>query len=103
MDSTQIGSSVSAAIYTNTFPDALYDALPENAKANATSIYLGGYPVQLTYPLASDIKNAINDAWGVSQRNGAIAACCILALAIQAIAIWKNFNVENKRNKGTVF
>ena len=98
-----IGSAVSAAIYTNTFPDALYNALPDSSKADASSIYLGGYLVQLTYPMSSDIRNAINDAWGVSQRNGAIAACCILALAIPSIAVWKNFNVNNKRNKGTVF
>mmetsp|Transcript_6472 Transcript_6472/g.8122 ORF Transcript_6472/g.8122 Transcript_6472/m.8122 type:complete len:464 (-) Transcript_6472:222-1613(-) len=97
-----IGSAVSAAIYTNTFPDALYDALPDNAKANATSIYLGGYLEQLTYPVGSDIRNAINHAWGVSQRDGAIAACCILVLAIPAIAVWKNFNVDKKANKGTV-
>lgn len=94
-----IGSAVSAAIYTNIFPDALYDALPDNAKANATSIYLGGYLEQLTYPVGSDIRNAINNAWGVSQRDGAIAACCILVLAIPAIAVGKTSMWTRRRTR----
>lgn len=98
-----IGYAVAAAIYSNTFPSALYNALPDNAKSNATSIYLGGYLTQMTYPVGSETRDAINYAWGYSQKFGAIAATCILVLAIPSIAVWKNYRVDKKGNKGTVF
>lgn len=98
-----IGYAVSAAIYTNTFPTALQKALPASAKADWSTIYLGGYTAQLAYPVGSPTRDAINYAWGQSQRYGAISATAILALAIPAIAVWKNYRVDKKQNKGTVF
>lgn len=97
-----IGYAVAASIYTHVFPKALLRALPESAKADYETIYLGGYLTQQTYPMGSDIRNAITYAWGQSQRDGAIAATCILVLGIPAIAVWKNYRVDKKQNKGTV-
>jgi MFS family permease len=97
-----IGYAVSAAIYANTFPQSLLSHLPESAKGNYTTIYQGGYLVQKTYPVGSPIRIAIDNAWGESQKLGAISATCILILAIPAIAVWKNYNVDKKQNKGTV-
>ncbi|RMZ81524.1 hypothetical protein DV736_g6652, partial [Chaetothyriales sp. CBS 134916] len=97
-----VGSAVAAAIYDNTFPTALLQALPASAKADYETIYLGGYEVQLTYGVDSPIRQAINHAWGESQKNGAIAATCILILGFPAIAVWKNYNVDKKQNKGNV-
>jgi hypothetical protein len=97
-----IGYAVSAAIYSNTFPQTLLAQLPADAKSNYTTIYLGGYKLQKTYPAGSPIRTAIDNAWGQSQKYGAVSATCILVLAIPAIAIWKNYNVDKKQNKGTV-
>lgn len=97
-----IGYAVAAAIYTNTFPSTLYDKLPESAKADYATIYAGGYVTQMTYPVGSEIRNAIDYAWGKSQRNGSIAATCILVLAIPAIAVWRNYRVD-KKTKGNLF
>lgn len=97
-----IGSAVQAAIYTNTFPDALYDALPDSAKSDYLTIYSGGYLTQMTYAVGSAERNAINYAWGQSQKYGCIAATAILVLAIPAIAVWKNYRVDRVQNKGTV-
>lgn len=97
-----VGSAVSAAIYRNVFPSALLAKLPESAKADYQTIYLGGSTTQLTYPVGSEIRNAINYAYGQSQRDGAIAGCAILALAIPAIAIWRNYNVDKKQHRGVV-
>ncbi|KAF2137209.1 uncharacterized protein K452DRAFT_278847 [Aplosporella prunicola CBS 121167] len=97
-----IGSAVSAAIYANTFPDALRRKLPAANQNDWSAIYLGGYSAQLEYPVGSDVRNAINYAWGWSQRCGSISATAILVLGIPAIAIWKNYNVDRKQNKGVV-
>jgi len=89
-----IGYGVSAAIYSNTFPSTLRNNLPANAKDNCTTIYSGGYAVQKTYPLGSPIRNAINSAWGKSQKYEAISATCILILGAPAMVVWKNYNVN---------
>jgi MFS family permease len=97
-----IGYAVSGAIFANVFPSTLVKALPDDLKSNATAIYNGGYTVQLAYLQGTPTRNAIDYAWGQSQKCGAISATCILILGIPAIAIWKNFNVDKKQNKGTV-
>jgi len=97
-----IGYAVSAAINTNVFPQTLLANLPEDLKANASTIYLGGYTQQLTYPVGTPTRDAINLAWGQSQKFGAVCATCILVLGFPAIAIWKNHNVDKKQNKGII-
>ncbi|EXJ90572.1 hypothetical protein A1O1_03675 [Capronia coronata CBS 617.96] len=97
-----IGQAVASAIYDNTFPQTLRDNLPDDAKGDWMAIYNGGYVTQMTYPPGSPVRNAINHAWGESQKYGAISATCILVLAIPAIAIWKNHNVDKKQNKGNI-
>jgi MFS family permease len=97
-----IGYAVSGAINNNVFPSTLANALPDDVKSNATTIFFGGYAAQLEYPIGTPTRDAINLAWGQSQKYGSISATCILILGIPAIAIWKNFNVDKKQNKGTV-
>ncbi|KAG7816762.1 hypothetical protein KL928_004226 [Ogataea angusta] len=97
-----IGYAVAAAIYDNTFYDALVKKLPASEVSNALTIYMGGVSTQMSYPVGSEVRDAINYAWGQSQRNGAIAATCILVLGFPSIAIWKNYNVDVKKNKGNV-
>lgn len=97
-----IGYAVAAAVYDNTFPNALLRSLPANAKADFSTIYLGGYTTQMTYPVGSPVRNAVDYAWGESQKYGSIAATAILVLAIPCIAVWKNYNVDKKQNKGNV-
>ncbi|KAK9452842.1 putative siderochrome-iron protein [Dipodascopsis uninucleata] len=95
-----IGYAVAASIYSKTFPDALRSALPSDEQNMLETIYLGGYLTQLTYPVGSATRDAINYAWGYSQRYNSISATCILVLAIPSIAVWKNYNVDKKQNKG---
>lgn len=97
-----IGSAVAQSIYFNSFTHTLEKLLPEAEKSNATTIYLGGYLTQLTYPVGSPERDAINYAYGQTQRNGAIASTAILILAIPAIAVWKNYRLDKKQNKGLV-
>ncbi|KAJ5679405.1 hypothetical protein N7462_007649 [Penicillium macrosclerotiorum] len=98
-----IGSAISAAIYTNTFPQGLRQALPESTKSEWETIYLGGYSSQLEYAPGTATRDAIDFAWGYSQKYGAIASTCILALTIPSILMWKHYRVDKKQNKGTTF
>lgn len=97
-----IGQAVQAAIYNNVFVEALESRLPESEKSQAMKISLEGYLTQQEYPLGSTKRNAVNYAWGDSQKYGSIAATAVLALSIPCIAIWKNYRLDKKQNKGTV-
>ncbi|KKY13218.1 putative siderochrome-iron [Diplodia seriata] len=97
-----IGQAVGASIYSHTFPKALIERLPADQQANWSTIYLGGSTTQLTYPVGSQTRDAINYAYGYAQKYECIAATAILVLAIPSIAIWKNYNVDRKQVKGNV-
>ncbi|KAJ5166736.1 Siderochrome iron transporter 2 [Penicillium canariense] len=97
-----IGYAVSAAIYNNVFVEALASHLPDNLKANATTIYMDGIGVQDTYAVGSPLRDACIYAWGHAQRMNCIASTCILVLLIPSIAVWKNYDVGKKQNKGTM-
>lgn len=97
-----IGGTVQSAIYNNLFVDALRSKLPGDMKSQAMEISNAGYLVQKEYPLGSDQRNAVNYAWGYSQKYGCIAATAILVLALPSIAIWKNYRLDKKQNKGTM-
>ncbi|KAJ5272913.1 Major facilitator coppper-regulated transporter crmC [Penicillium angulare] len=97
-----VGYGVAILIYSNTFPQALLRSLPESAQADFTTNYTGESAVQTMYPVGSETQNAINYAWGYSQRYECITAACLLVLAFSAIALWKNYNVDRKQVKGTV-
>jgi hypothetical protein len=57
----------------------------------------------MAYPIGSEIRNAINNAWGDSQKYSCIATTAVVALGFPCIAIWKNVNVDKKQVPGTVF
>lgn len=95
-----VGSAVSAAIYTNTFPDTLRDALPAKDKADYMTIYKGGYVKQLEYPIGSEVRDAIIEAYATYMKYGCIAAVAIMALGIPAIAVWRDYRVDKEQNKG---
>jgi MFS family permease len=97
-----IGYAIAVAIYSNTFPEALLSALPDETKADFATIYLGGSAAQLIYPPGSATRDAINHAWSYSQKYECIAACSITILAFPAVALWKNYNVNKQQVKGIV-
>ncbi|KUI67014.1 Siderophore iron transporter mirB [Cytospora mali] len=97
-----IGIATTGAIYVNVLPQALLRNLPSDVKADYMTIYEGGYLTQITYPVGSAARDAINNAWGYYQKQSCIAATAILVLGIPAIAIWKNYNVDRKQNKGVM-
>ncbi|KAJ5621820.1 MFS general substrate transporter [Penicillium herquei] len=95
-----IGYAVAAAIYTNTFPQGLRQALPASAQSDWQTIYLGGYSSQLEYAPGTDVRDAINFAWGYTQKYESIAATCLIVLLIPSILAWRHYRVDKEQNKG---
>ena len=97
-----IGSTVSSAIWQGTFPEALAKNLPESAQANLTQIY-GSLVVQLSYPLGTPERIAIQKSYGEAQRYMLIAATSILVLGLAGTAMWRDLKVkDNKQVRGLV-
>ena len=97
-----IGQAVSTAIYSNIFPRALSNELPASLQDMVQTLYLGGYDTQEMYVPGTVEREATNYAWGRTQYYSCISALAIWALGIPAVAVWKNYNVNKKQNKGTV-
>lgn len=98
-----IGLSVSAAIWQAVFPGKLRKYLPASELPNLDKIY-GQLPVQLSYPVGSEARTAIQRAYGDSQQMMLIAATAILVVGFVAVAFWRDVNVKKiKQVKGRVF
>lgn len=95
-----IGQTVSAAIWTGSFPNALERYLPEDAEV--VQIY-SKLTTQLSYPLGSPERDGIIRAYGYSQRLMLITSLGGLAGACICVCLWRNINVKNmKQTKGIV-
>ncbi|RDW66569.1 siderophore iron transporter mirB-like protein [Coleophoma cylindrospora] len=98
-----IGNAICGAIWTNTFPKALARYLPESAQADLDSIY-GDLSTQLSYPMGSETRIGIQQAYGYAQEKMLIAGTAIIALAFVWILLIRNINLANvPQVKGTVF
>jgi MFS family permease len=95
-----VGATVSGAIWTGTFPQALARNLPEGT--DVARIY-GQLPVQLSYPLGSPERDGIIRSYGHSQRLMLITSLGGLTGACVAVCCWRSINVKNmKQTKGLV-
>lgn len=98
-----VGSTVAAAVWQAVFPKKLGLYLPESAQGNLTDIY-GSLDVQLSYPMGSPERIAIQKAYGDSQKMMLIAGTAVLSLSVVGTAMWRNIDVrQHKQVKGTVF
>lgn len=97
-----IGSTVAGAVWTGVFPQKLMEYLPEESKANFTSIY-GDLVTQISYPVGSPTHNAIVRAYDDALKNMFIAATAITALGLAAVIMWRDINIKGvKQVKGNV-
>lgn len=98
-----IGNTISGAIWTNSFPDALAQFLPEDALASLEDIY-SSLDVQLSYEVGSDTRLGIQQAYGVAQQRMLSAGTAIMALSLVWVYFIRNYNVGTmKQVKGLVF
>lgn len=98
-----IGNTISGAIWTNTFPQALMRELPESALPNLTTIY-SQLTAQLAYPVGSVERIAIQHAYGYAQTRMLAAGVGIFGLSFIWMFLIRNTNVlKNGQTKGMVF
>ena len=95
--------NVGGAIWTNTFLQALARYLPSTAEGDLDAIY-GDLSTQLSYPVGSPERLAIQQAYGYAQERMLIAGTAIMSLSFIWILLIKNINVAKvPQVKGTVF
>ena len=96
-------SAVIAAIYAKVYPEAAASKLPAGSEDVVNSLYLGGAVQSLTFAEGTPERTAADYAMQQVQKWGGVAATCVLIMAIPGILLWKNYKLDKKQNKGTVF
>lgn len=98
-----LGATISGAIWTNTFPVALGWYLPEDAMADFDAIY-EDLDTQLSYPVGSPTRLAIQEAYGYAQTRMLAAGVAIMGLAFFWVILIRNINLRSLAQvKGMVF
>jgi hypothetical protein len=98
-----IGNTISGTIWTNTFLGALQRNLPESAVANATIIY-ADLETQLSYPINSPERLAIQESYGFAQTRMLAAGVGVMGLSIAWVLMLRNLDLSKKgQTKGMVF
>lgn len=98
-----LGGAISGAIWSNTYGSALLEYLPEDQKGNFSSLY-DDINAQISYPVGSTTRRAIQDAYGYGQTRMLAAGTGIMGLSIIWIFFFKDINVKKvSQVKGTVF
>ncbi|KEF51097.1 uncharacterized protein A1O9_12820 [Exophiala aquamarina CBS 119918] len=98
-----VGLTVSAAIWQDIFPKRLAQYIPEEELPNLAMIYMD-IATQLSYPVDSPTRLAIQRAYGDSQKYLFIAGTSAWAIAIAGSLMWHDINIIGiKQTKGRVF
>ncbi|KAJ5205299.1 Major facilitator superfamily domain general substrate transporter [Penicillium cf. griseofulvum] len=96
-----VGSSVSGAIWTNTLPVKLRDYLPAELKDQWADIY-ESLEIQLSYPVGSPGRIAIQNAYAFSQRYMMIAGTAVMGLSIAWVLMMRNIKVQSNKDLSKV-
>lgn len=97
------GYTICTAIWTNTFPKALANYLPESAMSNFDNIY-EDITVQTSYPMGSEVRLAIQAAYGYAEVRMLSAGLGVMALAIAWTIMIRDIDLKKTAQvKGTVF
>ncbi|KAJ6127738.1 Major facilitator superfamily domain general substrate transporter [Penicillium samsonianum] len=97
------GYTICTAIWTNTFPKALAEYLPESAMSNFENIY-EDITWQTSYPMGSEVRLAIQKAYGYAEVRMLSAGLGVMALAIAWTILIRDIDLKKTAQvKGTVF
>ncbi len=98
-----IGLTVAAAVWHGVLPKKLAKYLPASELPNLPTIY-EDITVQLSYPVGSPARVAIQRAYGDTQMNMLIAGTAVWALGVVAVLMWRDIRVIGiRQTKGHVF
>ncbi|QPC70769.1 hypothetical protein HYE68_001521 [Fusarium pseudograminearum] len=97
-----VGLTVSSAIWQDVIPRKLAEYLPAEDLPNLP-IIAADIVTQLSFPVGSPTRLAIQHAYGDAHRLLFIAGTVVWVLGFVGAAIWKNINIKNiKQTKGRV-
>ncbi|KAK3306075.1 major facilitator superfamily-domain-containing protein [Chaetomium strumarium] len=97
-----IGSTVAGAIWNGVFPRKLAAHLPAESQGALTDI-VGSLNVQLSYPVGSATRTAIQHAYGDTQRLMIIASTVVQVISLVSVIVWRDIKVKDfKQVKGLV-
>jgi hypothetical protein len=96
---TAVGSTVSAAIWTGSFPAALRRHLPPGSPVE--TIYSSIYS-QLGYVVGSPIRKGIALAYADAQWYMLVTSVCLLGGALVCVVFWRDVKLNDKQVKGLV-
>nr|POE54268.1 siderophore iron transporter mirb [Quercus suber] len=94
-----IGLTVTSAIWQAVFPQRLAELLPAEELPNLVAIYTD-LTTQLSYPVGTPARTAIQQAYGDAQFNILIASTAVWVLGIAAVFLWRN--IRGRYNIRTV-
>ncbi|CAD6440531.1 b4aa8a9d-069b-49f1-8cd9-551315fc6011 [Sclerotinia trifoliorum] len=98
-----IGSTIAAALWTAIFLVKLAELLPPSAQADFKTIY-GSLTVQSSYPIGSQTRTSINQAYGDTQMLMLICATCLYSVTLVSTMLWRDINVKQiKQIKGRIW
>lgn len=98
-----VGLTVSAAVWQHVFPEKLALYLPQNQLPNLLTIY-GDLTTQLSYPIGSPTRLAIQQAYSDGQKYLFTSATCAWVIGAVGILMWSDLNLKAiKQTKGRVF
>ncbi|KAF2846130.1 siderophore iron transporter-like protein mirB [Plenodomus tracheiphilus IPT5] len=98
-----IGLTIASAIWQNIFPKKLLEYLPAEELPNFGMIY-ADLNTQLTYPMGSPTRVAIQRAYADAQVNLLSAGVAVWAIGFVAVLMWRNINVIGiQQTKGHVW
>lgn len=98
-----IGSTVAAAIWQDIFPTKLAEHLPASELPNLLAIY-ADIKIQLSFPVGTPARTAIQQAYGEAQMMMLIAGTAIWAVGLVGVLMWRDIRVIGiKQTKGHVF
>ncbi|TGJ88108.1 hypothetical protein E0Z10_g696 [Xylaria hypoxylon] len=98
-----LGATISGAIWTNTFEGALERYLPASSLPDLEDIY-GDLSTQLSYPIGSATRLAIQNAYGYAQTRMLAAGTGIMGLCLIWMLLIRNIDVRKvEQVKGKLF
>ncbi|KAF2791558.1 MFS general substrate transporter [Melanomma pulvis-pyrius CBS 109.77] len=98
-----IGFTISAAIWQDILPKKLALYLPAEDLPNLAIIY-GDIVTQLSYPVGSPTRLAIQHAYGDAQKYLFTAGTAVWVIGFVSTLVWRNIDVTGiKQTKGHVF
>lgn len=91
-----LGSTVAVAMWTGILPGKLEKHVP--ASEDWATIY-SSIDVQLSYPIGSTVRSAIDAAYGDTQRLMLISATCLYLITWSSCFFWKNIDVRKMKQQ----